>query len=152
MGSHPPARFFPRFSGGFKRPHDALLQHLSRLRRLLLDRVFKLSFITLVLCGMAGSQQSATGERLFKNQCASCHSGNGSSSSQIARRQGMRDLRDPAVQALTDKELLNIISDGKGHMPAYGKYLQPEQLSGLVRYLRELSRNSKPQAIQSASE
>jgi cytochrome c6 len=152
VGSHPHARFFPRLGGGFQRPHNALLQHLSLVWRLLLNRVLELLVVTLVLCGVAGAQQSATGERLFKNQCASCHSGDGSSSSEIAQRQGMRDLRAPAVQALTDEQILRVISDGRGRMPAYGKYLKPEQLTGLVGYLRELSRASKPRTNQSASE
>ncbi len=51
------------------------------------------------------------------------------------------DLRSPAVQKLTDAELAQVISDGKGGMPSFKGSLSDDQIHGLVTCIRSLAAN-----------
>jgi len=48
----------------------------------------------------------------------------------------MRDLGSADIQKQSDEDLQEIITKGKGKMPAYGKSLKPEQIKDLVTYIR----------------
>jgi mono/diheme cytochrome c family protein len=48
------------------------------------------------------------------------------------------DLRSPAVQKLPDAQLAQIISDGKGGMPAFKNSLSEGQIHSLVAHIRSL--------------
>jgi mono/diheme cytochrome c family protein len=52
----------------------------------------------------------------------------------------VRDLRSAEVQKLSDSDLLNAISDGKGKMPAYKSKLSVADISSLVAYIRGLAK------------
>jgi mono/diheme cytochrome c family protein len=45
------------------------------------------------------------------------------------------------VQKKTDAELSEIIRQGKGKMPAFGKKLRSEDISKLVAYIRALPKS-----------
>jgi mono/diheme cytochrome c family protein len=49
------------------------------------------------------------------------------------------DLRSPAVQKLTDTELAQVISDGKGGLPSFKGSLSDAQIHSLVTYIRSLA-------------
>ena len=52
-----------------------------------------------------------------------------------------RDFRDPeGVVKLSDDELVEIITNGRASMPAFGQVLSEEALTLLVGYVRDLSR------------
>jgi len=48
------------------------------------------------------------------------------------------DLRSSAVQNTADGELAQIISNGKGGMPAFKSSLSDDQIHALVTYVRSL--------------
>jgi mono/diheme cytochrome c family protein len=48
------------------------------------------------------------------------------------------DLRSPVVQKLTDAQLAQIISDGKGGMPPFKNSLSEDQIHSLVAHIRSL--------------
>ena len=50
------------------------------------------------------------------------------------------DLRSQAVQKLSDAELAQIISNGKGGMPSFKSSLSEDQIHGLVTYIHSLHR------------
>jgi mono/diheme cytochrome c family protein len=86
--------------------------------------------------------QSSVGDRIYKGKCAQCHSVDGSAASPLGRRLGLRDLRSPEVQRLSDNDLAEIIGKGRHNMPSFQKQLTSAQLSELVQYIRTLARTT----------
>jgi cytochrome c6 len=79
-------------------------------------------------------------EATYKAKCAMCHGPDGSGATPTGKSLKVRDLRSPEVQKQTDAELNDIVSKGKNKMPAFGKSLKPDEVSGLVAYARDLAK------------
>ena len=77
-------------------------------------------------------------EKIYKTNCLLCHAADGSGNSSSGKALGAKDLRTDVVQKKTDAELAEVITQGKGKMPAFGKKLKPEDISKLVAYIRAL--------------
>ena len=75
---------------------------------------------------------------LFKSKCAMCHGPDGTGST-MGEKLGVKSYKSPDIQKQSDADLKNAIANGKGKMPAY-KSLTPEQVDGLVKYVRELGK------------
>src|SRR5882724_2753509 len=80
-------------------------------------------------------EQSAT---LYKGKCAVCHGASGKGDSPAGKSMGVVSFSDPAVAGKSDADLRAVIEKGKNKMPAYGKSLKPEEIQGLVAYIRSL--------------
>ncbi len=74
----------------------------------------------------------------FKAKCAGCHGADGTGSA-IGKKMGAHDFTSADVQKMSDAELTDIITNGKGKMPSY-KSLSPDQIKGLVAYIRTLKK------------
>jgi len=83
--------------------------------------------------GPDGAASSAT----FRTNCAMCHGPNGGGS-EVGKSMNVPDLRSPVVQKLTDAQLAQIISDGKGGMPPFKNSLSEDQIHSLVARIRSL--------------
>ncbi|MGA2200780.1 MAG: cytochrome c [Terriglobales bacterium] len=77
-------------------------------------------------------------ETLFKSKCAACHGPDGTGSA-TGKKLGAHDFTTAEVQKMTDAQLTDTITNGKGKMPAY-KSLKPEDIKGLVAYIRTLKK------------
>lgn len=77
-------------------------------------------------------------EKIYKANCVLCHAADGSGSSPSGKALGAKDLRSDVVQKKTDAELAEVITQGKGKMPAFAKKLKPEDITKLVAYIRAL--------------
>lgn len=86
--------------------------------------------VAFVLSFPAYAQSAA--DALYKSKCAMCHGADGT---KIASH----DLQAAGVQKMSDAELSTVITNGKGSMPA-SKSLKPEEVEGLVTYLRTLKK------------
>ncbi|MGC1371448.1 MAG: cytochrome c [Candidatus Sulfotelmatobacter sp.] len=75
---------------------------------------------------------------LYKSRCAGCHGADGTGSS-MGKKMGAQDFTSADVQKMSDSELAGVITNGKGKMPAY-KSLTPDQVKGLVGYIRSLKK------------
>jgi mono/diheme cytochrome c family protein len=73
----------------------------------------------------------------FRTKCAMCHGPDGAGS-EVGKSMNVPDLRSQAVQKLTDAELAQAISNGKGGMPPFKNSLSADQVHGLVTYIRSL--------------
>ena len=73
----------------------------------------------------------------FRTKCAMCHGRDGTGS-QVGKSMNVPDLRSPIVQKMSDAQLAQIISDGKGVMPSFKNSLSEDQIHGLVTYIRSL--------------
>jgi mono/diheme cytochrome c family protein len=86
----------------------------------------------------------AKAKKLFTYDCAMCHGEKGDGKGDLAAdfKIKPRDYTDPAsLKEFTDQQLFTIIKDGKDEMPPEGKRAKPEEIWGLVAYLRTLSKS-----------
>jgi cytochrome c6 len=80
-----------------------------------------------------------TAEALYKSKCAGCHGADGTGSA-TGKKMGAHDFTTADVQGMSDTELSTVITNGKNKMPVYGKSLKPEDVKGLVAYIRTLKK------------
>ena len=83
-------------------------------------------------------QDSAASKATFRTKCAMCHGQDGGGSD-VGKSMNVPDLRSQAVQKLPDAELAQVISNGKGGMPAFKSSLSEDQIHGLVTLIRSLA-------------
>lgn len=81
----------------------------------------------------------AAARAMFNATCVNCHKRDGEGG--VANFGGGEKLEVPSFKTgrrLTDSDeaLAKQIADGGGGMPAFGKRLTPEQINGLVRFVR----------------
>jgi cytochrome c6 len=95
-------------------------------------------FMALVLAANLRAQSDAA--KSFKTNCALCHAPDGSGSSSTGKALKAKDLRSPEVQQQSDADLTQAIAKGKGKMPAFGAKLKPDEIKGMVAYVRELAK------------
>jgi cytochrome c6 len=84
----------------------------------------------------AGAQDAAG---TYKAKCAACHGPDGSGSA-MGKKLGTHDFQTADVQKMSDADLSATITNGKNKMPAYGKSLKPDDINGLVAYIRTLKK------------
>jgi mono/diheme cytochrome c family protein len=80
------------------------------------------------------------GSTLFQSNCLMCHGADGKGNTPTGQAFKVVNLRDPAVVKMSNAELANVISKGKGSMPAFGNRLTPPQIENLVSYIRVLQK------------
>ena len=94
-----------------------------------------LAGLLLITLSAAGDDKSAS---LYKTKCAVCHGAAGKGDSPAGKSMGVASFSDPKVAGKSDAELKDVIEKGKNKMPAYGKSLKPDEIQGLVAYIRSL--------------
>ena len=88
-----------------------------------------------------GSQKEPDANSLFTKNCATCHGKDGKAKTFKAKLNHARNLTDPEWQtSVTDERLFNSITNGRGHMPAWGKKLTEAEINSLVAYVRQLKK------------
>ena len=98
-----------------------------------------------VLCCLAlpsVMQAQSDPAAIFKTNCVLCHSANGSGDNATGKAFHAKDLRSEEVQKQTDEVLAEVITKGKGKMPAFGAKIKPDDVKKLVAYLRALPRQN----------
>ncbi len=100
---------------------------------------FRMGLVTVLAGGLiaicsspAVAQDAAS---TFKAKCSMCHGADGKGG-----KMGTRDFASPEVKAETDAQLTDIITKGKGKMPAYGGKISDADIKGLVAYVRSLAK------------
>lgn len=76
----------------------------------------------------------------YKAKCASCHGAEGKGETAFGKAMKVKDLASDEVQKQSDAELTSIITKGKKPMPGYEGKLTPEQIAGIVKYIRALKK------------
>jgi mono/diheme cytochrome c family protein len=82
---------------------------------------------------------AATQSTVYADNCAVCHGDEGKGDGPIAASLTPRppDLtQSELVGTMSEEELMEYVSVGKGAMPGFGKILTEEQLRGVVAWLR----------------
>jgi mono/diheme cytochrome c family protein len=107
---------------------------------------FKAAFLSavcasaLALVLVAAPAKADDAAATYKAKCAGCHAADGSGSSPAGKAMGVPDLRGADVQKMTDAQLIDATTNGKGKMPAYKGKLTDDQIKGLVAYIRTLAK------------
>jgi len=111
--------------------------------------IYGSSILTALIVGLTGfpisivnanaAQASAAITTTFRTKCVMCHGPDGGGS-EVGKSMNVPDLRSQAVQQLTDAELAQIISDGKGGMPSFKSSFSADQIQALVKYVRTLAK------------
>jgi cytochrome c6 len=80
--------------------------------------------------------------KAYKTNCVLCHAADGSGNSPSGKALKAKDLASKEVQAKSDEDLTEVITKGKGKMPAFGAKLKSEDIKQLVAYIRTLPKKS----------
>lgn len=99
---------------------------------------------SLVLSALAFAEVDKKSERSWKAKCASCHGQTGKGDTEKGKQLKVEDMSTAAYQAKSDDVLKKAINDGvhtekdgvKQDMPSFKADLTPDQINGLVAYMR----------------
>jgi len=81
------------------------------------------------------SATSLTANPVYQKNCKKCHGDNAE-----GRHFGGPSLVSGKTAALSNDDLRNLITNGKGHMPKYGGKLRPEEIDTLVQQIEALNK------------
>ena len=107
------------------------------MQKLLLSLIAPSILYFMVLPTAAQAQSAAA--KVYKTNCALCHSADGSGDGPSGKALHAKDLRSEEVQKQSDEALSEIITKGTGKMPAFGAKLKPDDVTKLVAYIRALA-------------
>ena len=105
--------------------------------------------LVLLVPSLAAAEPNPQIDRLWRAKCASCHGPDGKGQTEQGKKMAVGDMSSAAWQgAITDDKIKAAISDGfkrdkngvKQEMEAYKSKLRPEQIDGLVAYVRGLKK------------
>ena len=102
-------------------------------------RVFTFAMALAIVLTVPLSARAQDGATIYKSKCAACHGADGTGSP-MGMKMGVHDFTSADVQKMSDAELTEIITNGKNKMPKYGQSLKPEDIKGLVAYIRTLKK------------
>jgi mono/diheme cytochrome c family protein len=89
----------------------------------------------------SGSHKDSDASALFAKSCSTCHGKDGQAKTFKGKFNHARNLTDSEWQAsVSNERLFNSISNGRGHMPAWGKKLTESEINSLVAYVRQLKK------------
>ena len=72
-----------------------------------------------------------TGKELYYNQCSACHGMDG--------KLGNSGAKDLTNSNLTDNQILHILNEGKGAMPAQIQLIgKPSEMDSVVEFVKQL--------------
>jgi mono/diheme cytochrome c family protein len=78
-------------------------------------------------------------ERVWKAKCAACHGADGKAQTDQGQKLGVHDYTKPEWQkGRTDEQIKKAIADGVKGMDGYKDKLAPDQIDGLVAFIRTL--------------
>jgi cytochrome c oxidase cbb3-type subunit III len=88
------------------------------------------------------SAEAKAGKATYDKLCVSCHGADGKGNPAMAKAMGEKGLNIVAkdVQAKKDDELLKVIVEGQGKMPASGKGLSQQEQKDVLAYIRSLAK------------
>ena len=98
--------------------------------------------LTFAAGSYAWSADAKPGKATYDKLCVSCHGADGKGNPAMAKALGEKGLNLVAkdVQAKKDDQLLKVIVDGAGKMPASGKNLSKQEQKDVLSYTRSLAK------------
>jgi mono/diheme cytochrome c family protein len=86
--------------------------------------------------------EAKRGKATYDKLCASCHGPDGKGNPAMAKAMGEKglNLTTKEVKEAKDDELLKVITEGKGKMPASGKGLSKAEQKEVLDFVRSLGK------------
>ncbi len=86
----------------------------------------------------ASAGEAKAGKAQYDKLCASCHGADGKGNPAMAKAMGEKglNLTTKEVKDAKDEELVKVIVEGKGKMPASGKGLSKAEQKEVLEYIR----------------
>jgi mono/diheme cytochrome c family protein len=83
-----------------------------------MNAISKILILFMLATAPSWAADAKAGQPLYEKSCRSCHGIDGAPSAAVAKmmKVEMKDLRDPAVQALSNDAIKKIIVEGQGKM------------------------------------
>src|ERR1700692_2233628 len=100
--------------------------------------VASLTLIPISTVRARAAQDGAATKATCRTKCELCHGPDGSGS-EVGKSMNVPDFRSEPVQKLSDAELAQVVSDGKGGMPSFKSSLTADQIHALVTHIRTLA-------------
>ena len=101
--------------------------------------ILRFIFAGIVCClALPGAQAQSDAAKIYKAQCDLCHGADGSGDTGPGKAFHAKDLRSDEVQKQSDAALGEVITKGRGKMPAFGAKIKPDNVQRLVAYIRSL--------------
>jgi mono/diheme cytochrome c family protein len=114
-------------------------KHGEYVSRILLRFARAGIFLCLIALALpAGLRAQSDVAKVYKTNCVLCHAADGSGNSPSGKALGAKDLASSEVQKKSDAGLTEVITKGKGKMPAFAAKLKPEDIKQLVAFIRAL--------------
>jgi len=90
---------------------------------------------------MALAQDVKKGEAVYKKACKGCHGADGTPKASLAKtlKIDMKDLKDPAVQAMSDADIKKWVTDGQGKMKAV-KSVKGSAADDVAAYVKSMKK------------
>jgi mono/diheme cytochrome c family protein len=103
--------------------------------------------LLLIAAGLAATPAPAAmaadagGKAVYDKNCASCHGPDGKGNPAMTKVFGEKELNIAAtVGSKKDDELIKVITEGKGKMPALGKSLSKSDQKAVIGHVRSLAK------------
>lgn len=97
------------------------------------------SAVAVLMAGVMAFAQSQ-GASTYKAHCQMCHGMQGTPNPGIAKMMGVKPAKDPAVKKLTEAQMIEVTTNGKGKMPAFKSKLSGAQIKDAVTYFRTFTK------------
>jgi mono/diheme cytochrome c family protein len=89
----------------------------------------------------AGALPAASAQDIYLDKCSVCHGQDGAGNTAKGRKLKVKNVKSPEVQKLSEAEMLEIVSKGKGKdMDGFEKELGGDMVKQLVTYYRTLGK------------
>lgn len=96
--------------------------------------------LTLTLLASGSSLFAAEPATEFKQRCSQCHGADAKGNTTIGKSLKIPDLTGPQVAKVSDNELVQVISEGRGSMPSFKGVLDQSSIKQIVGYIRSLQK------------
>ena len=116
---------------------DKYERHVMFASLMLLVVFAGLMFFVVSIAQANPAPDRAADSATYRTKCATCHGPDGSGSA-VGKTMNVPDLRSPEVQKVSDAQLAQLISEGKGGMPPFKSSLNEDQIHAMVSYVRSL--------------
>jgi mono/diheme cytochrome c family protein len=91
---------------------------------------------------VSSAGEAKGGKATYDKLCASCHGADGKGNPAMAKALGEKglNLTTKEVKAAKDDDLLKVIAEGRGKMPASGKSLSKPEQKEILDFVRSLGK------------
>jgi cytochrome c6 len=98
------------------------------------------------ICSLAASvglpaRAQNSGADIFKAKCQMCHGPDGTANTPAGRAIKAASFKTASIINTPDADLIAIVKNGKGKMPAFAGKLTDDQMKAAVAYIRTLQKS-----------